>query len=110
MSLDQQAAEQAASSRPLPYQLSTDRAPGCGCGTGGSRNCICVILVEARTPGKRLAREADAPAKDLVDMNRVDHPQHEIHSIQAKNEDVTLVHSIVITKRTKEFVTRSAGC
>ena len=37
--------------------------------------------VEARTPGKRLAPGADTTAQSLVDVNTLDHPQHELLQI-----------------------------
>ena len=67
ISLDQQEAEQTYRSQALPYQLRRNRAPRYRRGTCGSRNCSCVKLVEVRTPDKRLAPGADAPAQDLVD-------------------------------------------
>ena len=50
-----------------------------------------------RSPGKRLARRADAPFQYLDDMNALDHPQQDVLSIHAKNQDVPLVHNVVIT-------------
>ena len=97
ISLDQQDAEQQLAPKAPPYQLRHKRAPRYRCGNCGSRNCSCVNLVEVRIPGKRLARGADVPFQDLVDVNALDHPQQDILSIHVKYQDVPLVHSIVIT-------------
>ena len=97
MSLDRQDAEQVTFSQAPPYQLGRNRAPRYRCGTCGSHNCSCVNLVEARKPGKRLSRGADARAQDLVDMSTLDHSHHEDLSNQIKFNDILSVHSIVLT-------------
>ena len=50
-----------------------------------------------RTPPKRLAWAVDVPFQCLVDMKALDHPQQYVLSIQAKNQDIPLLHNIVIT-------------
>ena len=98
ISPEQREAEQPTPSQAPPYQLRRNRAPRYRCGTCGSRNCSCVNLVEVRTPDKRLARGADAPALDLADTEIFeDHIQHTIRSIHAKDQDVPRVHHVVIS-------------
>ena len=97
MSLYQQDVEQPLASQVPPYPLRRNRTPRYRRVTCGSRNSSCFSLVEVRTPGKRLARGADVPFQDLVDMIALDHPQQDSLSFPAENQDVSLVHSIVIT-------------
>ena len=98
ISPEQREAEQPSPSQTPPYQLRRNGAPRYRCETCGSRNCTCVNLIEMRTPVKRLARGADAPAHDLADTETFEeHLRHTTRSIQATNPDVPLVHHVVTT-------------
>ena len=44
--------------------------------------------IDERLSGKELAREIDSPAREIVDVNTLDYPQHRILSTEAKNQDV----------------------
>ena len=51
-----------------------------------------------RTPDKRLARRAYAPARMLVDPEKSDdYAQHKVLAVQAKHQENPLIHHVVIT-------------
>ena len=52
--------------------------------------------MEVRTPDKRLARGADALVPNLVSPETSDdYSQHEALAVQAKHQEIPLVHHVV---------------
>ena len=85
-------------SQAWPCQLRANRAPRYRCRTCGSRNCSCVHQVASETPGKRLARGVDVPARELSVAKTPSHPQHRILAIQSRKQEVpSLVQHVVVT-------------